>query len=225
MDWTCTLTEERLSDYLDHHLTAEEAGSFSAHLSGCSRCARLVEMVSGLVVGMQQLDLVEEPPHLASKILDATIGPRPREEGWRRWIAWAPAIWQPRFAMGALTVVASFLVVFHTAGLTSNKLKRLNLNPLNVFRTANRQAHLVYAHSVKFVNDLRVVYEIQSRLQPEPVPVSPPAPGQTPQPSSPHPQQKSETKPPHGHSRVQGETMLALALPGILTSEAARSPR
>jgi hypothetical protein len=31
-------------------------------------------------------------------------------------------------------------------------------------RAANRQAHLVYAHGAKFVNDLRLVYEIQSRF-------------------------------------------------------------
>ena len=32
-----------------------------------------------------------------------------------------------------------------------------------MYRNANRQAHLVYARSSKFVSDLRVVYEIQAR--------------------------------------------------------------
>ena len=41
-------------------------------------------------------------------------------------------------------------------------------------RSANRQAHLAYARGAKFVNDLRVVYEIQSRLQPEQEPANSP---------------------------------------------------
>jgi hypothetical protein len=32
-------------------------------------------------------------------------------------------------------------------------------------RNISRQAHLQYAHAVKYVSDLRVVYEIQSRLR------------------------------------------------------------
>jgi len=34
-----------------------------------------------------------------------------------------------------------------------------------MYHNADRQAHLVYARGTKFVSDLRVVYEIQSRLR------------------------------------------------------------
>jgi TFIIF-interacting CTD phosphatase-like protein len=34
-----------------------------------------------------------------------------------------------------------------------------------IARNADRQAHLVFARSAKFVSDLRVVYEIQTRLR------------------------------------------------------------
>ena len=40
-----------------------------------------------------------------------------------------------------------------------------DLSPASVFHNADRQAHLVYARGTKFVSDLRVVYEIQSRLR------------------------------------------------------------
>ena len=80
--------------------------------------------------------------------------------------------------MGVATVVATLLIVLYTAGISPAKLKKVDLNPANVFRTANRQVHLTYARSAKFVNDLRVVYEIQTRLQPdaEPSPTITPAP-------------------------------------------------
>src|SRR5580692_6289448 len=72
------------------------------------------------------------------------------------------------------------------------------------------------ARSAKFVNDLRVVYEIQTRLQPdaEPSPSSTPAPAppQNSQPPSVNPQEKSQTSPHPGHSQSRNGTMLASLL-------------
>ena len=113
---------------------------------------------------MRKIEPLEIPPQLISKILDSTVGPRPQSAGWRRWFAWIPQLWQPRFAMGVATVAATLLIVLYTAGLSPAKLKRADLSPANVFRTANRQVHLTYARSAKFVNDLRVVYEIRNAL-------------------------------------------------------------
>jgi anti-sigma factor RsiW len=214
MDWNCTLTEERLSDFLDGQLPREEAAAFSGHAAGCSRCSGLVARVGELVSRMQQLEPLEAPPHLPARVLDATLGPRVPKHGLERWFAWVPALWQPRMAMGMATVAASVIIIFHTAGVTPSKMKRADLNPANVFRAANRQAHLTYARGVKFVNDLRVVYEIQSRLQPEPVPASTPAPRslleEPSQPHSPNHEQKSEADPNHGRSHQNPSgTMLA----------------
>jgi len=36
---------------------------------------------------------------------------------------------------------------------------------VNVYRNTDRQAHLAYARSTKYFSDLRVVYEIQSKLR------------------------------------------------------------
>ena len=56
---------------------------------------------------MHELAEIEEPPQLIQNILDATIGPRNQKEGWKNWFAWVPMFWQPRFAMGIVTVAAS----------------------------------------------------------------------------------------------------------------------
>jgi hypothetical protein len=45
------------------------------------------------------------------------------------------------------------------------KPKLADLRPAAIYQSADRQAHLVFARSVKYVSDLRVVYEIQSRLR------------------------------------------------------------
>ena len=84
---------------------------------------------------------------------------------------------QPRFAYGALTVLVTLGVVSQALGIQWRTPTLADLNPVHLYRTADRKAHLVYATGSKFVGDLRVVYEIQSRLPPEPdtPPPKPPA--------------------------------------------------
>jgi anti-sigma factor RsiW len=216
-DWNCARTEERLSDYLDGILSPAAAAEFSAHSSGCAACGKLVAQVGGLVHRMQALDALEAPPQLIPKILESTLGPRRTQTaGLQRWFASVPQLWKPRFAMGVITVAATILIVAYTTGISPAKLKKADLSPANVFRTANRQVHLTYARSAKFVNDLRVVYEIQTRLQPdaEPSPAITPAPTPQPnsQPPSVNPQEKSQTSPHPSHGQSRNGTMLASLL-------------
>ncbi|MFZ0581476.1 MAG: zf-HC2 domain-containing protein [Candidatus Acidiferrales bacterium] len=219
MDWNCVLTEERLSDHLDGLLSPDEAAAFAAHVAGCEQCGKLVAQVGGLVNSIQRLESLEAPPQMVTKILDATLGPRTQKQSWGRWFTWIPVLWQPRFTMGVATVVATLLIVVYTSGFSPTKLKKMDLNPASMFRAANRQAHLTYARSAKFVNDLRVVYEIQSRLQPEseqePSATPAPAPEQNKQqqPST-DPQEKSQTAPHPGHTQARGGAMFAVMLDG-----------
>ncbi|MGH9724647.1 MAG: anti-sigma factor family protein [Candidatus Acidiferrales bacterium] len=225
MNWNCAITEERLSDYLDGQLSPEEAEAFSAHRATCNQCEAQVREVGQLVARMQTLELISEPPHLARKILDATSGPRKHESGWRTWLAGISTLWQPRFALGAVAVVAILFFVLNSAGLRTSHLKRVAFNPADMVRTANRQAHLVYAHSAKYVNDLRVVYEIQSRLQPEAPPQAVPLPEPESHPPSSDPQQKSQTDPHHNRSEIRGTTFYAMLLPVLPSDDSMRSPR
>ena len=50
------------------------------------------------------------------------------------------------------------------SGFSFRKPKLADLRPATIYRNTDRKVHLVYASSVKFVSDLRVVYEIQTRL-------------------------------------------------------------
>ena len=128
--------------------------------------SRLASAIGGMVRRVQSLEPIEAPARLVSAILDQTLGPRAPKHGWRSWLAWVPSLLQPRFAIGMATAAASLVILLYAAGLNPAKIHKADLNPINIYRSMNRQSHLVYARSVKYVNDLRVVYEIQSRLRP-----------------------------------------------------------
>ena len=215
MNWTCEQIEERLTDYVDRLMDSAERAGFDRHAASCARCAPLVARVSGMVVALHRLEPLEAPPQLARAILDRTTGPRVEKTGVRGWFGWLQTIRQPRFAYGAVTVVILFAVISQALGIDVRKTKLSDLRPANIYRAADRQAHLVYARGAKFVSDLRVVYEIQSRLRPdseqpaqsEPQPRKSPAPGQ-----STGPEQKAPREQNRANEKDRLLTVLACAL-------------
>jgi anti-sigma factor RsiW len=163
MTWTCEQTEARLSDYLDGVLTGAEQMAFDAHVDGCERCAPMVASVSHLLSGLHSMEQLEAPPRLVYSILDKTLGPR--ESGWRAVLGWVRGVGSVRFAYGALSLAATLMIFVTASGFNWRHPKMADLQPANIYRRADSRAHLVYARGTKFVNDLRVVSEIQSRMR------------------------------------------------------------
>jgi|SRR5579875_1094580 len=164
MSWSCVQIEERLSDYLENALSENERREFREHMDACSRCAPLVEQLGGMLGRLHALEMEAAPPMLVTKIVEQTLGPRKSKT--REWLSWIPVLWQPRVATGMVTVLATVMIIWHATGVKRADLTLADFNPVNIVQTANRKAHLAFARGVKFVNDLKVVYEIQSRLQP-----------------------------------------------------------
>ena len=165
MSWSCEQTEARLSDYLDGVLGPAELAEFTAHVPTCPRCAPLVARVSELLNGMHAMEQVEPPPRLVYGILDKTLGPREALTGWRAVWAMLSGKSSLRFAYGALSMVATLVIFVTAAGFNWKHPKLADLKPATVYRKADSNVHVVYASATKFVNNLRVVNEIQSRLR------------------------------------------------------------
>jgi anti-sigma factor RsiW len=165
MSWTCEQIEARLSDYLDGALAEAEQAAFDAHVNGCERCTPMVASVAHLVSGMHSMEQLEAPPRLVYAILDKTLGPRDAATGWRALLGWVRGMASMRFAYGALSVAGTLIIFVTASGFNWRKPKLADLQPTSIYRNADRHAHLVYAKGTKFVNDLRVVSEIQSRLR------------------------------------------------------------
>src|SRR5882762_4150929 len=170
MTWTCEQTEARLSDYLDGFLQPAEQTAFDLHVNACASCTPLVASVSHVLGALHTLEPVEPSPRLVNSILTATLGP----QSWRNAKRWLRSFQSPRFVYGVVSVAATFIVILTASGFSWRKPKLADLAPPTIYRHADRKAHLVYARGTKFVSDLRVVYEIQSRLrQDNDVPTTP----------------------------------------------------
>ncbi|HEY2819487.1 MAG TPA: zf-HC2 domain-containing protein [Candidatus Acidoferrum sp.] len=165
MIWTCEQIETRLSDYLDDAMSRNDRVSFDAHVAGCERCAPLVAHLSKLLTSMHVMEQIEPPPRLIYAILDKTLGKRETVSGWRAIFGWFEGITTMRLAYGALSVAGTVAILLSAVGFNFAKPKLADLRPTSIYRKADSQAHLMYAKGTKFVNDLRVVNEIQSRLR------------------------------------------------------------
>lgn len=215
MPWSCEQFEARLSEYLEGLLSASDRASLAEHLQSCPRCSALRDEVGQAMEALRAVEWVPAPPRLVERILAETLGPRHQPEGltWAwptQWFGWMRPVLAPRFGMGLAAALLSATLVFQALGISPRNLRAADFNPVQVYRNANRHLHLAYARGAKFVSDLRVVYEIQSRLQvtqPESA-----APAQ--------PQPEAKPKPRERNSAVGGShDLLALYL------AAQRSPR
>jgi anti-sigma factor RsiW len=160
MNWTCEQTEARLSDYLDGLLQPAEQSAFNVHVNTCEKCAPLVAAVARTLGGLYALEAVEAPAELENAILTATLG----APSWRNLRHWLKNLQSPRFVYSMASVAATMFIILAASGFSFSKPKLAELRPATIYHNADRKAHRVYAQSIKFVSDLRVVYEIQTRL-------------------------------------------------------------
>jgi len=163
MTWNCEHIEARLSDYLDGLLTPDDRHAFDVHANSCEGCGQTVASVSQMVGGLHAMEQIETPPQLVYSILNKTLGPRTAKKGWSNF-GWLRGLTTARFAYSAVSVAATLLILLVASGVSLRKPKLADFSPANLYRNTDRQMHLAYARGTKFVSDLRVVYEIQSRL-------------------------------------------------------------
>jgi hypothetical protein len=207
MNWNCAQLEERLHDFLEGRLAGPEQAAAEAHIRSCARCAEWAEARQA-TLWLRQLQPVETPPGLETRILAQTVAPLPQESFWAVLdLGWRMLL-RPRFALGLAAALFSLGLVFNATDVSVTDLRAADLNPLNIYRVLNRQAQQSYARSVRFVNDLWLVYEIRSRLE-EMAPESEPPPASPPPGNSNQSAPKQERKPENSSDRAHPQWLLA----------------
>jgi len=170
-----------LSDALDGVLTGLQLDRFQAHVRTCSACGPLFAEVEAGRNWLKDLTEVEPPVSLVNNILASTTGvdtqrlrvnvsaPQPRI-GWvERAQAWASGamqpIWgtvrQPRFAMSFGMAFFSLSVALSVLGVKPADLRQVSLRPAAIRHTYyNTQARVV-----RYYENIRFVYEVESRVR------------------------------------------------------------
>jgi hypothetical protein len=113
---------------------------------------------------------VEAPPQLVTRLLfEISAGPSRKlvkpSLARRLFGPWIEPILQPRFAMGMAMTVLFFSMLGRMTGVQVRQLKPSDLDPVKVWTTAEDHAHRVWDRGVKYYDNLRVVYMIQTRLK------------------------------------------------------------
>jgi len=153
--------------------------AFQAHAASCQNCGPLFAQAQEGLRWMKALEEIEPPRHLVHNILAATVG-REAEPALppvpalgarlRRWVAPALApvyrtLAQPRFAMSFGMAFFSLSLVLSVAGVKASDLRHLDLRPRAIRQSVAQQYYETTARVVKYYENIRLVYELESRLR------------------------------------------------------------
>ena len=72
---------------------------------------------------------------------------------------------QPRYVMGMAMTILSFSMLARFAHIEPRQLRPSDLDPVKVWQGIDDHSHRVYDRAMKYYDNLRLVIEIQSRLQ------------------------------------------------------------
>ncbi|HMD71271.1 MAG TPA: zf-HC2 domain-containing protein [Bryobacteraceae bacterium] len=163
---TCADFEIPICDYVDGALDAAGAAEVERHLAECPACAALARDSAAAVAFIERAADVEPPPQLMARILyDAPWNAGPAASGKPSWVAaLLGPVWSPRIVMGcAMTVLCISMLTKFVGPL--KPLKAGDLKPAAVWSQISTRADYAWIRAVKFVDDLKVVYQIQTTVQ------------------------------------------------------------
>ena len=161
----CAELEILICDYVDGTLPAAEMSAVKRHLDECPSCAELARDSAAAVGFMQRAADVDPPPELITKILfDAPWTKRSKKLDAFGWLGKAVGrVVQPRIVMGAAMTILSFSML--SRFIPMQQLKPADLKPAAVWAGLDDRAHRAWARTVKYYENLKVVYQIQSLLR------------------------------------------------------------
>src|SRR5215471_1619359 len=175
----CKEFEALLFDALDQKLTDAKKDRFHAHARSCSRCGPMFAEIEAGQHWLKSLQEVEPPANLVNNILvatsgiesyrlqDAAVSAKPAlGERIREWMdSFLVPVWstvrQPRFAMSFGMAFFSLSVALSVAGVKPGDLRQADLSRNGLRRTY----YTTTARVVKYYENIRLVYEIESKVQ------------------------------------------------------------
>lgn len=156
--------ENLASEYLEGRLDAVDRAGVEEHLAACAACREVLGDIRDAIEICHSAGEVTPPPWLVPKILRATVGEKPAGSS-DQMRSLLRSFRQPRLAYAVAMALFSISLIANVAGFKFRNLNLQELNPTTWVYRANRAGHLLYARVEKFYDDLRIVYEIESRFR------------------------------------------------------------
>ena len=145
----CSHFEERLSEYAEQSLSAQETSQVARHLQECFDCSALLDEIRSTLAACQGFPTLEPDLALVERILLRTSG-RPRTRTLRELLSeyFLRPMLTPRFALGAaLTVLFGALLV--NSMLPQLPAVASALSPDQLFRQMDRGVQQIYGEGLK----------------------------------------------------------------------------
>ncbi len=162
----CADIEILICDYVDGTLAAASKAEVERHLDGCPACAELARDSAAAVAFMERAADVEPPPELITRILfDAPWSKGKQKSKLREWTgALLSPILQPKFAMGMAMTILSISMLARFV-MPVRQLRPADLRPAEVWNGVASRAEYAWGRTVKFYENLKIVYQIQTTLK------------------------------------------------------------
>src|ERR1700730_2317274 len=174
----CAEFDALLNEVLDEKLTGQTLESFRAHARVCVVCGPLLAEVDAGRRWLKSVSEVEHPANLVHNILLPTTGHDSSPvaagaKGPASWVdtvtAWLRPVFapvlaagrQPRFAMSFGMAFFSLSISLSLAGVKVNDLRQLDLRPAAI----KRSYYEATGRAVKYYENIRFVYQIESRVR------------------------------------------------------------
>ena len=159
----CAEAEVIICDYAT--LSSAERFELERHLGECPACAELARDTAAALAFIESAAEVEAPPELITRILFDAPWSKPQKTKARNWVADLLAgFLQPKFAMSmALTILSLSMLARFVVPV--RQLKPADLRPSEVLAGIEDRAVRTWARTVKFYENLKVVYQIQTTLK------------------------------------------------------------
>jgi len=167
----CADFEILLADYIDGSLGAVESAALEQHAAACEGCGVLLKDARSAVVILRRVGDVSPPAELITRIAFQAPQGRTREAFERQGLIsrlaskWLQPILQPRLAMGMAMTILSFAMLERCTGVHVQHIEAADLNPVRIWGSLEDKTLRVKDRAVKYYENLRWVYEIESRLR------------------------------------------------------------
>jgi Putative zinc-finger len=172
----CEEWEALLADALDGLLPEGKAVAFRAHSAECANCG---DLLAHAEQGREWLGYLhtepDVPPALIGKILDRTVGPGSMSlpvvaagqgaGAAAMTMPWRRNFHETRLLMTVAMAFFSIALTLNLIGVKVSNLRLADLRPSTISSTISRQFYAARGSVVRYYDNLRFVYQLESRMR------------------------------------------------------------